>query len=164
MRTPLLVLAATSLAACQTYPTLSQRIGPTSVAREQQLLEAERRLATAAHERGLSGALAGAIDPADGFVVRPGATLQATELESGLGGSSSGPIYWQPDRVFLAAANDMGMTSGRYVQIEPGSQAIQGRYVVVWRKNAVGEWRALSETRTPDPPVSEPARLAGRGF
>jgi hypothetical protein len=162
MRAPLLILAATTtLAACQTYPNLAQRISPAANAgREQQLLEAERRLAAAANERGLVGALAGAIDPTDGFVVRPGATLQVTDLENGIGGASSGPIFWQPDKVFLSAANDMGMTSGRYVQVEPGSQAVQGRYVVVWRKNATGEWRALSETRTPDPAIGEPTRLS----
>jgi ketosteroid isomerase-like protein len=56
----------------------------------------------------------------------------------------------------------MGMTSGRYVQVESGSHAIQGRYIVVWRKDAAGQWRALSEIRTPDPLVGEPVRLGRR--
>ena len=52
------------------------------------------------------------------------------------------------------------VAAGCYVQVEPGSQAVQGRYVLVWRKNAMGEWRALSEIRTPDPVVGEPVRLS----
>jgi ketosteroid isomerase-like protein len=46
----------------------------------------------------------------------------------------------------------MGMTSGRYVQVMSGSEAVQGRYVVVWRRDSSGDWKALTETRVPDPP------------
>jgi ketosteroid isomerase-like protein len=52
----------------------------------------------------------------------------------------------------------MGMTSGRFVQVITGSEAVQGRFVVVWRRDSAGEWRALTETRIPDPPRSSRRR------
>ena len=61
-------------------------------------------------------------------------------------------MYWQPDRVHVSSSGDMGMTSGRYVQVMTGAEAVQGRYVVVWRRERPGEWKVLTETRVADPP------------
>jgi ketosteroid isomerase-like protein len=61
-------------------------------------------------------------------------------------------MYWQPDRVEVSGSGDMGMTSGRYVQVITGAEARQGRYVVVWRRDGSGDWKILTETRIPDPP------------
>ena len=67
------------------------------------------------------------------------------------------PFSWQPDRVEVSGSGDMGMTSGRYVQVITGAEAQQGRYVVVWRRDG-GDWKVLTETRIPDPPRAAPAR------
>jgi|CXWL01.1.fsa_nt_gi hypothetical protein len=179
MRQLLLVLAAATLAACETMPEFLQPqplSGPTRTSSpaaitpppaatpapapaafapppDQQLLELERQVAATAQERGLGAALGGVIDPTDGMVIRPGAVYSGAEaVERGLAtGAGAGPIYWQPDRVHVARSGDMGVTSGRYVQVMTGAEAVQGRYVAVWRRDGDGRWRLLNETRVPDP-------------
>lgn len=182
MRQLLVVLAAVALGACETMPEFLQqpttgttpRPAPTASTSpspapatptryapppEQQLLELERQLSRTAQTEGLGGALASVIDPTEGMVIRPGVTYaSADEIARGLATpAGAGPMYWQPDRVEVSSSGDMGMTSGRYVQVMSGSEAIQGRYVVVWRRDSSGDWKALTETRVPDP-----ARAASR--
>jgi len=120
---------------------------------DQQLLELERQLSASAQASGLGGALAPVMHPR-GMVIRPGATLTGTdEITRGLAPpANAGPMYWQPDRVEVSNGGDMGMTSGRYVQVITGAEAHQGRYVVVWRRDTDGAWKVLTETRIPDPP------------
>jgi hypothetical protein len=180
MRQFVFLLAAVALGACETMPeflaqpstgatptTSSSSSTATSAtpARyapppEQQLLELERQLSRTAQESGLGGALASVIDPSEGMVIRPGVTYStADEIARGLAApAGAGPMYWQPDRVEVASSGDMGMTSGRYVQVMSGSEAVQGRYVVVWRRDSSGDWKALTETRVPDPPRPTPRR------
>lgn len=180
MRQMLMILAAVALGACETMPEFMQQpttgssttssssmaaapatTMPTRYAPppDQQLLELERQLSSSAQANGLGGALASVIDPTEGMVIRPGVTYSTPdEISRGLAPpAGAGPMYWQPDRVHVSSSGDMGMTSGRYVQVVSGSEAIQGRYVVVWRRDGSGEWRALTETRVPDPPRA-PAR------
>jgi hypothetical protein len=176
MRYLLVALATIGLGACETMPEFLQQpttpgrtptatspaastTAPATPARytappDQQLLELERQLARTAQEEGLGGAIASVISPGDGMVIRPGVTYStADEISRGLAApAGAGPIYWQPDRVHVSSSGDMGMTSGRYVQVMSGSEAVQGRYVVVWRRDSAGEWKALTETRVPDPP------------
>jgi hypothetical protein len=173
MRQFVFLLAAIALGACETMPeflaqpstgatpTSSSSAAPASAtpARyapppEAQLLELERTLSRTAQEQGLGGALASVIDPSEGMVIRPGVTYSTPdEIARGLASpAGAGPMYWQPDRVEVASSGDMGMTSGRYVQVMSGSEAVQGRYVVVWRRDSSGDWKALTETRVPDPP------------
>lgn len=178
MRQILIVLAAVALGACETMPEFLQQpntasapsASPAPAAHAStasyappptaQLLELERQLARDAQTEGLGGALASVIDPNDGMVIRPGVTYSsAEEIARGLAPpAGAGPIYWQPDRVHVSSSGDMGMTSGRYVQVIAGSEAQQGRYVVVWRRDSSGEWKALTESRVPDPPRAAPRR------
>lgn len=176
MRTLLVLLAAGALAACETMPEFLQtqpgassgtpaQIAPQPGAPgafapppDQQLLELERQLSTAAQERGLGSALSGVMDPAQGISIRPGVVYTAADVERGLAPpAGAGMMYWQPDRVHVSTSGDMGVTSGRYVQVIAGAEAVQGRYVVVWRREAGGQWRILTETRVPDP-ARAPAR------
>lgn len=179
MRQLFIVLAAGALGACetmpewmqaqplgQTRPTASSPASLTPAATtpaftpppEQQLLELERQLQATAQERGLGAALAAAIDPDYGMVIRPGQAYQGADaIQRGLAAPvGAGAMYWQPDRVHVASAGDMGLTSGRYVQVVVGAEAVQGRYVMVWRRVG-GAWKVLSETRVPDP-ARPPAR------
>lgn len=163
-------VAALALSACETMPAAFAQSGPTATTTpaatsapaqpthftpppEQQLLELERQLSATAQDAGLGGALASVIHP-DGMVIRPGVTLTgAEEITRGLAPpAGAGPMYWQPDRVEVSGSGDMGMTSGRYVQVITGAEAHQGRYVVVWRRDGSGDWKILTETRIPDPP------------
>lgn len=144
-------------ASAQTTPTAATSAPATATYAQppsQQLLELERQLSARAQEQGLGAALGSVIDPNDGFVVRAGQTYQGAEaVQQGLvAPTGAGPIYWQPDRVFVAQAGDMGLTSGRYVQVMTGAEAVQGRYTAVWRRDSGGEWKLLSESRLADPP------------
>jgi ketosteroid isomerase-like protein len=169
-------MAALALGACETMPaafaqsgaggtttaaTTTSNTTPASFTPppEQQLLELERQLSASAQTEGLGGALAPAMH-ADGMVIRPGVTLTGPdEIARGLASpANAGPIYWQPDRVEVSGSGDMGMTSGRYVQVVTGAEAHQGRYVVVWRRDGTGDWKILTETRIPDPPRAAAAR------
>ncbi len=99
------------------------------------------------------------MDPNAGISIRPGVTYTAADVAQGLAPpANAGPMYWQPDRVHVSSSGDMGMTSGRYVQVITGTEAVQGRYLVVWRRDAGGDWKALTETRIPDPPRAAPRR------
>lgn len=179
MRQFVFVLAAIALGACETMPEFLQptTTGATPTASssaasapapstryapppEAQLLELERTLSRTAQEQGLGGALASVIDPSEGMVIRAGVIYSTPdEIARGLAApAGAGPMYWQPDRVEVASSGDMGMTSGRYVQVMSGSEAVQGRYVVVWRRDSSGDWKALTETRVPDPPRATPRR------
>lgn len=177
MRQFVFLLAAVALGACETMPEFMQQpsSGATSTSSaapaattptryapppDAQLLELERTLSRTAQDQGLGGALASVIDPSDGMVIRPGVVYSTPdEIARGLATpAGAGPMYWQPDRVEVASSGDMGMTSGRYVQVMSGSEAVQGRYVVVWRRDSSGEWKALTETRVPDPPRAAPRR------
>ncbi|MFO1018430.1 MAG: hypothetical protein U1E03_12580 [Hyphomonadaceae bacterium] len=176
MHRMLAVIAAAALtAACQTMPefmapaTSAAAAAPAAATAaptpsyaqpaNEQLLELERQLSAAAQERGLGGALAGVMDPDAGISIRPGVTYTSADVERGLAPpANAGAMYWQPDRVHVSSSADMGVTSGRYVQFISGSEALQGRYVIVWRRDAGGAWRVLTETRVPDPARPAAAR------
>ncbi|MEZ5972278.1 MAG: nuclear transport factor 2 family protein [Hyphomonadaceae bacterium] len=165
-----IAVSAFALCACETMPSAFAQSGlgvsTTTTATtlntapavftpppEQQLLELERQLSAAAQEAGLGGALA-PVMATDGMVIRPGVVLSGADaITRGLAPpANAGPMYWQPDRVEVSTSGDMGMTSGRYVQVITGAEAHQGRYVMVWRRDASGDWKVLTETRIPDPP------------
>lgn len=165
-----IAVSAFALCGCETMPSAFAQTAPMSTSTsmaatpisttsgvftpppEQQLLELERQLSAAAQEAGLGGALAPAMAE-NGMVIRPGVMLTGTEeITRGLAPpAGAGPMYWQPDRVEVSSSGDMGMTSGRYVQVITGAEARQGRYVVVWRRDGSGDWKILTETRIPDP-------------
>lgn len=164
-------VSALALCGCETMPSAFAQSAPMSTSAtatpiststapaaftpppEQQLLELERQLSAAAQDAGLGGALAPAMAE-NGMVIRPGVMLTGTEaITRGLAPPpGAGPMYWQPDRVEVSSSGDMGMTSGRYVQVITGAEARQGRYVVVWQRDGSGDWKILTETRIPDPP------------
>lgn len=166
----LIAVSALALGACETMPSAFAQSNVTGTPAastttnntapavftpppEQQLLELERQLSAAAQDAGLGGALATVMHP-EGIVIRPGVVLSGSEaITRGLAPpAGAGPMYWQPDRVEVSNSGDMGMTSGRYVQVITGAEAHQGRYVVVWRRDSAGDWKVLTETRIPDPP------------
>ena len=167
-RAIIIIAAACALGACETLDPAFAQTGSfdqsaastTAPATftpppEQQLLELERQLSAAAQDSGLGSALASVIHPS-GMVIRPGVTLSGPEeISAGLAPpNNGGPMYWQPDRVEVSNSGDMGMTSGRYVQVITGAEAQQGRYIVIWRRDGAADWKILTETRVPDPPRS----------
>ncbi len=161
--------AALFLGGCETLQTAGLAPPPAEAATpaaapstnaEPSLLEAERRVAADAQARGYEQAIASALH-ADGFLVRPGAITTFSQAAPPPAAPLGGPVFWQNDKVTVSASGDMGLTSGRYVQVLPGVEAAQGRYIMVWRKDGAGDWRIFSETRVPDPPRA-PVRATAR--
>lgn len=158
-RTTTTPAAASETSATSAAPAAAATPAPAPRSAEQVLLDAERALAADVQARGFGAALADALDPTSGFAVRAGQIYDGpAAVQSGLATPSGvGPVFWQADRAFVSSGGDMGLTSGRYAQLLQGREAIQGRYVITWRKDSSGRWRVLSETRTADPPAPPPA-------
>jgi hypothetical protein len=57
--------------------------------------------------------------------------------------NTAGTVNLIPEKATLASSQDFGQTTGRFVQVLTNGNAIQGRYIAVWRKTA-GVWRVLS--------------------
>ncbi len=63
-------------------------------------------------------------------------------------------ISWQPTKVEVAQSGDLGYSQGTYEQSISGSQGnpvmSKGKYVVVWKKDAAGAWKAVAEIANSD--------------
>jgi ketosteroid isomerase-like protein len=63
-------------------------------------------------------------------------------------------ISWQPTKVEVARSGDLGYSQGTYEQSIGGSQGnpvmSKGKYVVVWKKDAAGAWKAVAEIANSD--------------
>ena len=61
-------------------------------------------------------------------------------------------IEWEPTRVGLNPAGDLGFTAGRYrmTTAAPDKPAITGEYVEVWKKSR-GDWKIAEHFFHPDP-------------
>jgi hypothetical protein len=118
--------------------------------RDQSLLDADRALASAVMDQGLGVGLAGIVE-ADATVLTPsGAFVGAEQIRTGLRpGANAGQLFWVPEKASSGASGDYGSTSGRYVQVLRGAEAVQGRYVSVWRKDTAGRWRIVTTTAMP---------------
>jgi hypothetical protein len=118
--------------------------------RDEGLLGADRGLANAIMEQGLGAGLAGVAE-ADGTVLTPsGAFVGPEQIRAGLRpGGNAVQLFWVPEKASSGASGDYGSTSGRYVQVLRGAEAVQGRYVSVWRKDTAGRWRIVSTTAMP---------------
>jgi ketosteroid isomerase-like protein len=116
------------------------------------LLEADRQLAITAQEKGLGVAMSGAAET-DAVVLTPAGAFQGSgQITSGLASSAAaGPLFWQPEKAELAGSGDFGQTSGRYIQVLRGAEAVQGRYLTVWRKDTSGVWKIVSNVIMPTP-------------
>lgn len=117
------------------------------------LLEADRAFARLVAEQGVKAAFTQTMDPVDGMVVRPGASFTgAAQIQANVGqGGMSEQLFWQADKSHLARSADLGVTSGRFVRVINGVETAQGRYVIVWRKDAAGQWRGLIDLNVDDP-------------
>jgi hypothetical protein len=119
------------------------------------LLEADRQLAILAQDKGLGAAISSAAET-EAVVLTPAGAFQGPgQITSGLASSAAaGPLFWQPEKAELASASDFGQTSGRYIQVLRGAEAVQGRYLTVWRKDSTGIWKIVSNVIMPTPRMS----------
>jgi ketosteroid isomerase-like protein len=126
------------------------------------LLEADRQLAITAQEKGLGVAISAAAET-EAVVLTPAGAFQGSgQITSGLASSAAaGPLFWQPEKADLSSSSDFGQTSGRYIQVLKGAEAVQGRYLTVWRKDSAGVWKIVSNVIMPTPrPPAAPAKPA----
>lgn len=124
------------------------------------LLEADRQLGIAAQDKGLGLAMAAVSDYQTVVLTPAGQFVGVDAINRGLATSANaGPLFWQPEKASVAHSNDFGTTSGAYVQVLRGAEAVQGKYLAVWRKDA-GVWRVVSTAIMPNPPLprATPAR------
>jgi ketosteroid isomerase-like protein len=60
-------------------------------------------------------------------------------------------ITWQPTKIEVAQSGDLGYSQGTYEQKISGSDtATKGKYVVVWKKEPAGGWKAVAEIANSD--------------
>jgi ketosteroid isomerase-like protein len=66
-------------------------------------------------------------------------------------------LTWQPNRVGVAQSGDLGYTSGTYdFSFKDASGKIvsdKGKYLMVWKKQADGEWKVLLDMNNSDLPA-----------
>jgi ketosteroid isomerase-like protein len=63
-------------------------------------------------------------------------------------------IAWQPTKVEVAQSGDLGYSQGTYEEKSTDSKgntvANHGKYVVIWKKQPDGAWKAVSEIANAD--------------
>ena len=128
---------------------------------DQALLEADRALAVAVQDRGLGSGIADVAEP-DAMVLTPSGVFNGIEqIRVGLKPTgNAGQLFWVPEKASMGSSGDYGSTTGRYVQVLRGAEAVQGRYVTVWRKDSNRTWKVVSTTALPvrivPPPPAKP--------
>jgi ketosteroid isomerase-like protein len=128
---------------------------------DQALLEADRALAVAVQDRGLGSGIADVAE-LDAMVLTPSGVFTGIEqIRVGLKPTgNAGQLFWVPEKASMGSSGDYGSTTGRYVQVLRGAEAVQGRYVTVWRKDSSRTWKVVSTTALPvrivPPPPPKP--------
>lgn len=129
----------------------------TEITKERSLLEADRRYAEMSVQQGAGVAMAAMLSPQTSMLSRPegeylGAAQAAQAFPNRPG--QGDVLYWEADKAWIAADDNLGVTTGRFVRTLNGAQIEQGRYVTIWRRDAGGSWKAelaLSNNDTPAP-------------
>lgn len=75
-------------------------------------------------------------------------------------------VSWDTTNVEVAASGDIGYSSGSYkvAMTDPAGKAIndRGKYLVVWKKQADGNWKCVMDIWNSDlPPASVTSRAPG---
>ena len=104
------------------------------------LVQAERAFARLSTERGVRDAfLANLAD--DSIIFRPTAVPGRQWFETN--SPSPGQLNWEPAFADIAAAGDLGYTTGPWERSRTAQEAPMsfGHYVTLWRKQADGKWK-----------------------
>lgn len=117
------------------------------------LADAERAFSRLSRQQGMRAAFL-AFLAADAVIFRPGPVAGRPFVEA----RPSPPIEltWRPLYVEVAAAGDLGFTTGPY-EIRDANPADRspkqrGYYVTVWRKQADGSWKVAADVGVDTPP------------
>jgi len=72
-------------------------------------------------------------------------------------------IAWRPNRVEVAQSGELGYTSGIYEMSfrEPSGKLVldQGKYLMVWKRQADGAWKVLFDISNSDLSPASPGQL-----
>ncbi|MBI3514836.1 MAG: DUF4440 domain-containing protein [Proteobacteria bacterium] len=145
MRFAVLTLLAVFTAALAADATAQQR--PTDEQRIQQL---DRDWVAKVAAKDLAGVVA--FYAKDGVLMAPGGppaegTAAITEGWRGILGLPNGSLTFAPTRVTIAKSADLAYETGTYSLAFDGAKGRvqdQGKYVVVWKKEA-GQWKAAAD-------------------
>jgi ketosteroid isomerase-like protein len=129
------------------------------------VLEADRNFAAATKKDGLKAAFLAWFEPAGAFIDASGKVTGADKIAGGFAQAPpSFTIDWAPEAGQVSAGGDFASTNGLYTIKVSGVVGEQGRYVSVWRKDAAGAWKVVSQVtvagRTP-PSAPDPQGRPG---
>jgi len=82
------------------------------------------------------------------------------KLWSGLVGAPGTSISWETTTAVVAKSGDIGYTSGTYQHSMNGPDgkpiSDKGKYVTVWKKDAAGKWKVITDIFNSDLPANPP--------
>ena len=139
------VAIAVALLVASTVPWAFSNSGtnapPAEDADLRSLVEAERAFARLSVEKGMRAAFLANLAP-EAIVFRPGPVPAVAWFEERP--ASPGTLEWEPDYAAVAAAGDLGYTSGPWWYREkPEDEPVTGHFVSVWRRVAGGSWKVV---------------------
>lgn len=116
-------------------------------------MKADRDFAAMADKTGVGAAFATYMDAVEGQMIGPGEVTkgQAAIRKAFAGWPADLKLQWAPDGGYAAASDDLAVTTGRWTRLRAGAVVEKGRYVTVWRKNDLGEWRGVIDIGATDP-------------
>jgi ketosteroid isomerase-like protein len=129
---------------------------------EEQIMQADRDFNNATQMKRADGWLSFfALDDA-ALPSPPTAGRQAiTDRYQKLFADADFKLVWDPVKAEVFPSGDMGYTTGKYVarfkNKEGKLMESKGRYITVWRKQADGSWKIITDTGGPDAPA-QPVR------
>lgn len=137
-------------AGCTQQPTADAR-----AANEAAIREADAAWSEAAAAKDVDSVLSYYADDASSFVDGgPIATGKDAIGDAWLDLFGMGyTISWQPTKAEVAESGDLGYTQGTYEQeigSDDSSVTSTGKYVVVWKKDPAGDWKAVAEIANSD--------------
>ncbi|HEY7680727.1 MAG TPA: DUF4440 domain-containing protein [Terriglobia bacterium] len=152
-------LAAFALACTQQQPAPDTRAADEAAIRQADIAWSE---ATATKQ---AEAMVGYYDE-QGSVLPPNAPIATGKdavgkVWAGLFAIPGFSVHWQPDRVEVARSGDLAYSQGTYELTVNDPKGVpstdRGKYVVVWKKQADGSWKALADIFNSDLPAAAPA-------
>jgi ketosteroid isomerase-like protein len=112
------------------------------------LRAADRAFCAETRARGVDGWLAWFADDAIVFPPNGALAVGRDEVDAHYRGQPGFPapgFTWEPERAGITTAGDLGWTVGRAGNDATGTPKWSGEYLTVWRKDADGAWRVVTD-------------------
>lgn len=140
----------------------------TEITRERQLLEIDRGYAQMSLDQGAAIAMRAMMAPENSMLSRPegeyiGGEQAAKAFPPATLGSTD-KLYWEPEKAWVSADDNLAVTTGRFVRQVNGGQREQGRYVSVWKRDINDAWRSDLTLMNNDAPAFAAVPLPAAPF